>query len=764
MFKNIFKHKIIKDKSIFGAKPSDQSNLPMSPNAVEEIHDKPFEIDLENLSSYDQKELHTFIKKYDQYTHSLRGQFNDVLNECLLAREKMTLLEEERKRLMTENDQYKNQIVAFKKLAEQQNGAGESHGLDKEWMKQFENNSCFEFQNVDGLKENAEKLIVELKKIREELLSGVKVPEVKKEVEEDRQGQEQQVQDSQEEKAGTTKDSDSDSQHEAEQNVKENPENPEEEEVKKEVDNQVEEPQSQSPTQTVEKKDEVLVSAPVTVDEKISGLLEHVEAELKNVFVEHWKAIEMLLHREKDLNMRLNTEILKSGKIEEYEKQIKELKVTAEDAEKLLQDTIVELECKAKEIEEGQVKLVQEKSRHDEELALQKSVAEEIQNALNKIKEEDEVKKNLIEELKKENGELQKQLKEVKERLEESSEKVKQLEDIQKEYNKIQQRNQELETEKENYDENLNKVETKRNDTENSLIQEKLKHHQTSGDLARANEKLVEMEKNLNEEIEARKADVWKNEDLKKHIVELERKLKEYIKMIKKLSNKIAELENKDRLESNSSHRTNSEEDITEGSKNSSPNKEDYSVGGVGVGNNKYYETRLEDMTNQINELKETNQKLIEEKDMMKSQAKILQEKRETGLQEIKRLNVLLEQAKAKGQGQSPAVVMTPVERKSINFEAPKPVKVGSMTAVKTSKKSKAMEDLQNLRKIKKGLDEVYKSIIMTITTENMEDRKASGKLGELVKGPLPSENFMTIEKKMNDTIVLFQEYMENFE
>lgn len=234
--------------------------------------------------------------------------------------------------------------------------------------------------------------------------------------------------------------------------------------------------------------------------------------------------------------------------------------------------------------------------------------------------------------------------------------------------------------------------------------------------------------------------------------------------MIKKLSNKIAELENKDRLESNSSHRTNSEEDITEGSKNSSPNKEDYSVGGVGVGNNKYYETRLEDMTNQINELKETNQKLIEEKDMMKSQAKILQEKRETGLQEIKRLNVLLEQAKAKGQGQSPAVVMTPVERKSINFEAPKPVKVGSMTAVKTSKKSKAMEDLQNLRKIKKGLDEVYKSIIMTITTENMEDRKASGKLGELVKGPLPSENFMTIEKKMNDTIVLFQEYMENFE
>jgi len=759
MFKNIFKHKIIKDKSIFGAKTSEQSNLPMSPNTVEEIHDKPFEIDLENLSGYDQKELHNFIKKYDQYTHSLRGQFNDVLNECLLAREKLTLLEEERKRLMTENDQYKGQIVALKKLAEQQNVIGESHGLDKELMKHFENNSSFEFQSVDGLKENAEKLVAELKKIREELLSGIKVSEVKKEVEEDRQGQ---VQESSEEKAGTTKDSsDSDSQHEAEPNVQENLENPEEE-VKKEADNEVEVTQSESPTQTVEKKEEAPTPVLPIVDEKISGLLEHVEAELKNVFVEHWKAFEILLHREKDLNMRLNTEILKSGKMDEYEKQIKDLKVTAEDAEKLLQDTIVELESKAKDIEEGQVKLAQEKTRHDEELALQKSVAEEIQNALNKLREEDEMKKNLIEELKKENEELQKQLKEVKEKLEESTERVKQLEDAQKEHQRIQQRNQELEAEQEVFDEKLNAVETKRNDTENSLIQEKLKHHQTSGDLARANEKLVEMEKNLNEEIEARKADVWKNEDLKKHIVELERKLKEYIKMIKKLSNKIAELENKERLESNSSHRTNSEEDITEASKNSSPNKED--IVGVGAGYNKYYETKLEDLTNQINELKDMNQKLIEEKDMMKSQAKILQDKRETGLQEIKRLSLLLEQAKAKGQAQSPAVVMTPVERRSINFEAPKPVKVVPMTTVKQTKKSKALEDLQNLRKIKKGLDEVYKSIIMTITTESMNERQASGKLGELVKGPLPSESFMTIEKKMNDTIVLFQEYMENFE
>jgi len=165
----------------------------------------------------------------------------------------------------------------------------------------------------------------------------------------------------------------------------------------------------------------------------------------------------------------------------------------------------------------------------------------------------------------------------------------------------------------------------------------------------------------------------------------------------------------------------------------------------------------------QINELKEANQKLVEEKEVLKGQAKILQEKRETGLQEIKRLNVLLEQARSsKGQN----FIIPNVKTEEIS----KPIRVGSMNTIKVSKKSKAQEDLNNLRRIKQGLDGVYKSIIMTITAENLreesghDERKATGKLGELVKGPLPSESFMTIEKKMNDTIVLFQEYMENFE
>jgi len=95
-------------------------------------------------------------------THSL-----DLLNECLLAREKLTLLDEERKRLMVENDQYKNQIEVFKKLVDEkalQAGAGPD--FDREAIE----NSGLEFEKKElniskQLKENAEKLIEELKKI-----------------------------------------------------------------------------------------------------------------------------------------------------------------------------------------------------------------------------------------------------------------------------------------------------------------------------------------------------------------------------------------------------------------------------------------------------------------------------------------------------------------------------------------------------------------------------------------------------------------------
>jgi len=322
----------------------------MSPNSAEETHhDKPFEIDLDNLSSYDQKELQAFIKKYEQYTHSLRGQFNDLLNECLLAREKLTLLDEERKRLMVENDQYKNQIEVFKKLVDEkalQAGAGPD--FDREAIE----NSGLEFEKKElniskQLKENAEKLIEELKKII--LMSNgeevKKAPEfVKKEMEDvDRQGQEE----SPREEARTTSGSDSECKPEAEPVNEAEAEQTEQQEEKEEVENPEEMKNNEVPQSHQSE-------SPTGEEDKMSSVLEKVELELRKVLEEHWNTIDAMLKKEKEMSLRLNMEILKGRKMEEYEKEIKELKGTAKDAEKLLQDTIVELQDKVKEVEKNE--------------------------------------------------------------------------------------------------------------------------------------------------------------------------------------------------------------------------------------------------------------------------------------------------------------------------------------------------------------------------------------------------------------------------
>ena len=143
---------------------------------------------------------------------------------------------------------------------------------------------------------------------------------------------------------------------------------------------------------------------------------------------------------------------------------------------------------------------------------------------------------------------------------------------------------------------------------------------------------------------------------------------------------------------------------------------------------------------------------------------KILSDKRETGLQEIKRLNRIIE---GKNGGVEPNYASP--HRKSIDLSASQTNLNSPATATTaTLEKLPDGDNLRRLQKIKRGLDHVYKDIIMTITNEKMQesksDKKASGKLGELVKGPLPSDNFMRIEKRMNDTIVMLQEFMEHFE
>lgn len=93
-----------------------------------------------------------------------------------------------------------------------------------------------------------------------------------------------------------------------------------------------------------------------------------------------------------------------------------------------------------------------------------------------------------------------------------------------------------LEEEKKKFETRVLNAQTKQEDAENKLIQEKLKHHNTLNDLTRAKEKVVEAERYLNEEVEARKADLDKHEELKKFVRTIEKKAKEYKGMIRKLA------------------------------------------------------------------------------------------------------------------------------------------------------------------------------------------------------------------------------------
>jgi len=159
--------------------------------------------------------------------------------------------------------------------------------------------------------------------------------------------------------------------------------------------------------------------------------------------------------------------------------------------------------------------------------------------------------------------------------------------------------------------------------------------------------------------------------------------------------------------------------------------------------------------------------RLLKDKEDLISQVKVLQEKRELGLHEITKLSQQLELARSGSMESDPT---SPVKK---NLEQEKNVThfyqaIASPIILTQNNGSGNADDLRKLRKLKKGLDEVYMDIIMTITNEKLNEKmnetKASGKLGELIKGSLPSENFMKIEKRMNDSIVILQEYMEKFE
>lgn len=159
----------------------------------------------------------------------------------------------------------------------------------------------------------------------------------------------------------------------------------------------------------------------------------------------------------------------------------------------------------------------------------------------------------------------------------------------------------------------------------------------------------------------------------------------------------------------------------------------------------------------------------LQANDELKGQLKVIQEKRESGLKEIQRLSQVLEQHMRMHTGYSSSPLVLQSRNSSSVFEDASGLKtlraassvIRPADSGRTQKKSMFLqqavkkEELESLKKVKKGLDEIYKEIIMTITNDDVVEE---------VKSPAFGKNFVKIEKKMNDMIVTIQESIENME
>ena len=172
----------------------------------------------------------------------------------------------------------------------------------------------------------------------------------------------------------------------------------------------------------------------------------------------------------------------------------------------------------------------------------------------------------------------------------------------------------------------------------------------------------------------------------------------------------------------------------------------------------------------------------------------MLQEKREKGLQEITRLTNVIEEIKAKNPSvnitqQRPPLVLPqftqPTPQKSSmlanqeNVRGPiKAVHSISIPATTVTSKDNKSSHLNKgpagtyLKSIKSNLNQLYKEVILAITsektggeTERMPSRhNTSGRLDSSFGEGTISDNLVRIEKKVNDVMLMLHEYQESID
>jgi chromosome segregation ATPase len=755
--------------------PNSKQNQPANQDQLQELPDRPFEIDFDQLYEYEYEDLQDFIQQYDQYSTSIRNKYNDTIGEFRMTKEKLILLEQERKRLLIENEQYKTQNDQLKSFINQQtlNTQNTQNSADSPRSKtsspktkqsiQKQSSSVNEDQGTDDelvttLKSRVLKLVEELTKAEEPICVNVI-------------GLMANFQQSPQ--SNTAED-----HHQQIMNTEDYANNGSEEgSVGRALDTDNNEPldSERIPEESKEggnskNMEQALKEA---LKDSLGLALRRIGGEIQNISDAYVEAIGKVKQKEKELAEVAQQE----AQNEELEQEIEELKAQITQERANLNETKAELDSKSKSLEKAKkayeevsLSLQEERVHFRENLDKKQKEIQELNSHIDELKEElQEFEKNQ-EDLENERDELLRQLEDI-ERVGAVKERTEK--DMGQDLQRVQKSLQTLEEEKKKYEKKVQQAEADRLDKENALIQEKLKHHQTVSDLTKMKEKFEEVEKHLNDEVEGRKVDIRKGDELKKKLLEFERKSKEYKKTIKKLSQQILDLHHQrnekveEEIATPELAKGVSELDVPENIEAEVATPHDGGAEKAEIINAQYtkihqLEEKLEELHQEVQSLQTNNEKLQSDNKDLTKQVKVLTEKRELGLKEINKLTQLLEQARTGGSSPVQSV-------SSLNFissRADTSMKTQPNTAVVNNRSALSPGDLGKLKTIKKSLDSVYMKIIMAVTDEKMHesDKKPTGKLGELVKGPLPAENWMKIEKKMNDSIVNLQEYIENFE
>jgi len=754
-----------------------KSNQPAQPDPYE-LPERPFEIDFEQIWDYEFEELQEFIQEYEKYSTSIRNKYNDVIGEFRMTKEKLILLEQERKRLLIENEQYKTQNEQLKGFINQttlqtQNSSDSPRSKNsspktKQTLQKIPSSNNVEQTDdelVTALKSRVLKLVDELTKAEEPICVNViglmanfqQSPQSNTDNKEDDNNQVMNTEDY------ANGGSEGNSEDHGRALDTDNNEAPDSERVPEDNNNK-----------GSKNMEQALRGA---LKDSLGQALRRIGGEIRNISDAYVEALGQVKLKEKELAVSAQNE----AKNEEYEQEIEELKGELGELKNELENKSKTLEKAKKAYEELSLKSQEERVHFRENLDQNQNEIQELKAVVDELKEEVQNAERAQEDLELERDELQQQLDELQKQLQQNEKagaaKEKNEKDMGQERQRMQQSLQAIEEEKKKLEKKIQQVETERLDKENALIQEKLKHHQTIADLTKMKEKFQEVETHLNDEVEGRKVDIRKGDELKKRLVEFERKSKEYKKTIKKLSQQILDLHNKNRKEeeenvtsppeltkgaSEQEIQENVETEVVVTHHDNGPDRAE--IINTQLHKIHHLEEKLEELHKEVQNLQANNGKLLTENKDLGQQVKVLTEKRELGLKEIKKLTLILDQARNGGSSPTLASSMTSISGASQREEKPA-VKLQPVMSPGLAMGSP--EDLKRLRKIKKGLDSVYIDIIMAITNEKLHENsenKPTGKLGELVKGPLPSEGFMKIEKKMNDSIVSLQEYIENFE